>query len=85
MDNLLTGLNIIGSKLVDRGNKIAKFIAENKGPALSALSKLKQDIYYRLQDVFLHAASQPNVDGLPRDKIRSLQRGQYKARNNGQE
>lgn len=89
VQNLKKGLGIIGEKLLIEGSRFANYCGDlfeqKKGPALQTLSKLKQSLFYRIQDVFTTIAADPNTDGLPRRQIKQIQLGQYRARNDGQE
>lgn len=83
MSNLWTGLNIVGSKLIDKGNQLANYIAKNKRPALEALTKMRDEFYERLEIFFIRAAQDPNVQGLSRVQINKIQKSFYRAKRNG--
>lgn len=80
MDSIMRGINTFSSKFIDKRNKILKFIQDNKGPAIEAFNKFKNDLRNRLQDAIAALAADPNADGLPRDQIQKIQTANYKAK-----
>lgn len=47
----------MGSKLVDKSNKLLRFINENKGPAFEAFNKFKIDLRNKIEDAIADLAS----------------------------